>query len=117
MSFLSTSRSRTVWSSTQEPFLLPLLERWYGEPTYLVVLLDSDEAHFFSAHRGQPEWVRDLDRKDATEPYQRDKPRFTYKKRFARAQHERLHATEDDHFLHEVCQATSRSGPEAISPA
>ena len=89
-----------------EPFLLPLLERWYGEPAYLVVLLDSDEAHFFSAHRGHPEWVRDLDRKDATEPYQRDKPRFTYKKRYARAQHERLHATEDDHFLHEVCRAT-----------
>ena len=86
----------------EEPFLLPLLEQWYGEATHLIVLLDSDEAHLFLAHGGAPEWVRDLERKDAQEDYQRDKPRFTYKKRFARAQHERLHASEDDQFLHEV---------------
>jgi predicted Zn-ribbon and HTH transcriptional regulator len=87
----------------EEPFLLPLLERWYGEPAYLIVLLDSDEAHLFSAHHGQPASVRDLERRDAHQVYQRDKPRFTYKKRFARAQHERLHASEEDRFLHEVC--------------
>jgi len=86
----------------EEPFLLPLLERWYGEATHLIVLLDSDEAHLFLAHGGEPEWVRDLERKDVQEDYQRDKPRFTYKKRFARAQHERLHASVDDQFLHEV---------------
>ena len=40
--------------------------------------------------------------------YQRDKPRFTYKKRFARAQHERLHAIEDDGFLHEVSERGGR---------
>jgi hypothetical protein len=72
----------------EEPFLLPLLERLYGEPAHLIVLLDSDEAHLFSSHSGQPDWVRDVERKDAHESYQRDKPRFTYKKRFARAQHE-----------------------------
>jgi hypothetical protein len=88
-----------------EPFLLPLLERWYGEPACLAVLVDSDQAHLFSAHRGHPDWVRDLERRDAAEAYQRDKPRFTYKKRFARAQHERLRSTDEDRFLHEVCQA------------
>jgi len=88
----------------EEAFLLPLLERWYGEASHLIVLLDSDQAHLFQAHCGEPEWVRDLERKDMREDYQRDKPRFTYKKRFARAQHERLHASEDDHFLHEVSE-------------
>jgi protein required for attachment to host cells len=92
----------------EEPYLLPLLERWYGEPVSLVVLLDSDQAQLYSAHRGQPEWVRELERKDAEEPYQRDKPRFTYKKRFARAQHERLHSTEEDRFLHEVCEVVQQ---------
>ena len=91
----------------EEPFLLPLLERWYGEATYLIVLLDSDEAHLFLAHGGEPEWVRDLERKDLGEDYQRDKPRFTYKKRFARVQHERLHASEEDHFLHEVSKVVA----------
>ena len=91
----------------EEPYLLPILEHWYGQPSYLVVLLDSDQAHLFSAHRGQPDWVRDIERHDAHETYQRDKPRFTYKKRFARAQHERLHALEDDHFFREVAGAVS----------
>ncbi len=93
----------------EEPFLLPLLERWYGEATHLIVLLDSDEAHLFLAHGGEPEWVRDLERKDVHEDYQRDKPRFTYKKRFARAQHERLHASEEDHFLHEVSEVVAEA--------
>jgi peptide chain release factor subunit 1 len=92
----------------EEPFLLPLLERFYAEPAYLLVLLDSDQARLFSAHHGHPEWVRDLERREAEEAYQRDKPRFTYKKRFARAQHERLHSTDEDRFLHEVCEVVAR---------
>ena len=85
-----------------EPFVLPLLERWYGEPVYLVALVDSDEVHLFEAHAGAIEAVRDMERKDAGQEIQRDKPRFTYKKRFAQTRHERLHSAEDDKFLHGV---------------
>jgi hypothetical protein len=88
----------------EQPYLLPLLERWYGEPISLIALLDSDQAHLFLAHHRHPEWVRDLERKDAGEQFLRDKPRFTYKKRFARAQHERLHSIEDDRFVHQVSE-------------
>ncbi|MBX6313480.1 MAG: host attachment protein [Isosphaeraceae bacterium] len=86
----------------EEPFVLPLLERWYGEPTYLVALVDSDEAHLFEAHAGAVERVRGAERPDADDEIQRDKPRFTYKKRFAQTQHEYLHGPEDDPFLKDV---------------
>jgi len=89
----------------EEPYLLPLLEHWYGEPTYLVALVDSDEAHLFEAHHGVNEPVRDLERDDVDQDIQRDKPRFIYKKRFARTRHEYLHGMEDDKFLHEVAGA------------
>lgn len=89
----------------EEPFLLPLLEHWVGEPSYLIVLIDSDEAHMFEAHHGITEPVADLQRQDAREPFQRDKPRFTYKKRFARTRHERLHDAADDKFFSTVADA------------
>lgn len=88
----------------EEPFILPLLERWYGEPVYLIALVDSDEMHLFESHVGVVEPVRDLERPDVDEPIQRDKPRFTYKKRFAQTRHERLQAPEDDKFLQDVAQ-------------
>lgn len=87
-----------------EPFILPLLERWFGEPVYLIALLDSDEVHLFESHVGVVEPVRDLERPDVDQPIQRDKPRFTYKKRFAQTRHERLHAPEDDKFLQDVAE-------------
>lgn len=89
----------------EEPFLLPLLEHWVGEPSYLVVLVDADEAHLFEAHHGAAAPVADLQRQDMNEPFQRDKPRFTYKKRFARTWHERLHDAADDKFFREVVDA------------
>lgn len=98
----------------EEPFVLPLLERWYGEPMYLIALLDSDEAHLFEARHGLPERVRDLERADLHEQFQRDKPRFTYKKRFAKAEHERLHGVDDDRFLRDVARMIEdhyRGGP------
>src|SRR5262249_10827877 len=67
----------------EEPYLLPLLERWYGEPTFLIALVDSDEAHLFEAIHGPLDRVRDLVRGDVNQVIERDKPRFTYKKRFA----------------------------------
>lgn len=85
-----------------EPYVLPLLEHWHGEPGFLVALVDSDEAHLFETRNGTPEPAEDLERSDAGLEIQRDKPRFTYKKRFAHARHERLHGTADDQFLHEV---------------
>jgi len=86
-----------------EPFLLPLLERWYGQPTYLVLVVDSHQAHLFEAYAGIPQPVREVER-DIDEDTQRDKPRFTYKKRFSGAHHERLHDMTEDKFLQEVAE-------------
>jgi peptide subunit release factor 1 (eRF1) len=89
----------------QEPFVLPLLERWYTAPPYLVALFDSNEAHLFEARHGRSEPLGDLMRDDARQDIQRDKPRFTNKKRFAATRHERLQGTEDAPFFREVAKA------------
>jgi protein required for attachment to host cells len=89
----------------EEPFLLPLLEHWYSEPSFLIALADSNEAHLFEAHHSRPVLVRDLEREDADEAIERDKPRFTYKKRFAATAHERLHGLEESPFLRQICEA------------
>lgn len=92
----------------EDAFVLPLLERWHGEPSYLVALVDSDRAHLFEAHHGAVEEVREVERPDIHDDLQRDKPRFTYKKRFAQAFHERLHGAEEDKFLQEVAEGLGR---------
>jgi protein required for attachment to host cells len=89
----------------EEPFMLPLLEHWYSEPSFSVAVIDSNEAHLFDAHHDRPVRVRDLEREDADEEIQRDKPRFTYKKRFAATAHERLHGLEESPFLRQVADA------------
>ena len=89
----------------EEPFVLPILEHWYGDPMYLIALVDSDEAHLFEARHGHPDRVRDVVREDARQEIQRDKPKFTFKKRFAQTRHERLFGAEDDRFLKSVCEA------------
>ncbi len=89
----------------EEPFLLPILEHWYSEPSFLIALVDSNEAHLFEAHQSRPVPVRDLEREDADEDIERDKPRFTYKKRFAATAHERLHGSEESPFLRQVADA------------
>jgi len=86
----------------EEPFVLPLLERWFGEPAFLSVVVDSDEAHLFESYAGVPEPVADYRRPDVHDDIQRDKPRFTYKKRFAATRHERLHGMAEDKFLQGV---------------
>src|SRR5262249_51854947 len=92
----------------EEPFLLPLLEHWHGEPFFLIALIDSNEAHLFDLHRNRPVRVRDLERQDADGEFQRDKARFTYKKRFAATAHERLHGLQESPFLREVADAIER---------
>ena len=89
----------------EEPFLYPLLVRWVGIPIHLIALVDSHEAHLFEAHQGLPEPVRDLEDPGVNDRFQRDKPRFTYKKRFAQARHERLHGVEDSQFFKVVAEA------------
>ncbi len=52
--------------------------------------------------------------KTRTNRFSADKPRFTYKKRFSKTDHEHLHGTEQDKFLHVVANAISehaRGGP------
>jgi peptide subunit release factor 1 (eRF1) len=88
----------------EEPFVLPLLERWYAAPPYLVTLFDSNQAHLFEARHGRSEPLGGLVRDDARQDIQRDKPRFTYKKRFAATRHERLQGTEDAPFCREVAR-------------
>jgi protein required for attachment to host cells len=93
----------------EDPYVLPLLERWFGEPIYLIALVDSDEAHLFEAHAGGVvDPVEDVERADAGERIERDKPRFTYKKRFAQTRHEFLQETEDDKFLQDVAGTIDR---------
>jgi peptide subunit release factor 1 (eRF1) len=89
----------------EEPFVLPLLERWYGEPPYLVALFDSNEAQLFEARHGRSEPLDNLSRADAGQEVQRDKPRFTHKKRFAATHHERLQGTEDAPLFRELAEA------------
>src|SRR3954453_4915877 len=96
----------------EEPFLLPLLERWYCEPAFLIVLFNDIEAHLYERHHGRPEPVRDLEREDVAQEIQRDKPRFTYKKRFTATRHERLHGTEDSPFLRELTDAIAERWKE-----
>ena len=83
-----------------EPHVLPLLERWFGEPSFLVVVTDSHHIHLFEAHAGVPEPVEALDR-DVEEGTERDRSRFNYKKRFSQGRHERLQTLERDGFLKE----------------
>lgn len=87
----------------EEPFVLPLLERWYGEPNYLAAVVSSREVHLFEVHAGVTEEVREI-HKNVDEATQRDKPRFTYKKRFTKVQHERQHGLEDDGFFKQTAE-------------
>ncbi|MEW4567956.1 hypothetical protein AB1L88_08825 [Tautonia sp. JC769] len=90
----------------EDPFILPLLERWFGDPSYLVALVDSHELHLFEAHSGHAEHVTGLNKEVPTE-IQRDKPRFTYKKRFLDAWHERQQQLTNDQFLKGAAEAIS----------
>lgn len=87
----------------EDPFVLPLLERWHGDPSFLVAVVDSHQLHLFEAYAGIPEEVQELEREIPA--MQRDKPRFTYKKRFAQTQHERLHDLDEDGFFKQVAAA------------
>jgi hypothetical protein len=85
----------------EEPFVLPLLERWYATPRYLIGRISSHELHVFESHAGVTEQRARYER-DIPEDMQRDKPRFTQKKRLAAAWHERLQKLDDDAFLKEA---------------
>lgn len=87
----------------EDPYVLPLLERWYGEPNYLAAVVSSHEVHLFEAHAGVTEQVREI-QKDVDEDIQRDKPRFTYKKRFTKVHHERLQALDNDGFFKQAVE-------------
>jgi protein required for attachment to host cells len=87
----------------EEPFVLPLLEHWYATPRYLVARIDSHVLDLFEEHAGVTEPVaatkREIDR------FQRDKPKFTVKKRLAQAWHERLQSLDQDTFFKEGAEA------------
>lgn len=90
----------------EDPFVLPLLERWFGDPSYLVALIDSHELHLFEAHSGHAEHVTGLNKEVPTE-IQRDKPGFTYKKRFLDTFHERQQQLTNDQFFKEAADVIS----------
>lgn len=86
----------------EDPFVLPLLEHWYGQPSYLVAVVGSRDLSLFEAYSGVPELVQQVERQEP--PVQRDKPRFTYKKRFAQVWHEFQQSLENDGFLKGVAE-------------
>lgn len=87
----------------EEPFILPLLERWFGDPSYLVAVINSRHLHLFEAHSGVAEKIEKKDRE--TPEMQRDKPRMTYQNRFSKAFDENLQGLDQDPFLKD-CAAT-----------
>lgn len=89
----------------EDPFVLPLLERWYGDPSFLAAVLNANHLHLFEAHSGVAEEIGGFDR-DIPE-MQRDKARFNYKKRFSKAFDERLQALDDDPFLKGVAETVA----------
>jgi protein required for attachment to host cells len=88
----------------EEPFLTPLLEHWYGEPSYLVASVDSNRATIYEAWHGTLGEAETIARPDIEMDIQRDKPRFTYKKRFEQVFHEYLHGAEQDQFLKTIVE-------------
>lgn len=82
----------------EEPFVLPLLERWYGIPSYLVALVSSRRLHLFDAFAGVTEPAGGVSRPIDRE-VQREKHGFTYKKRYSHTFFERLQDLDHDDFL------------------
>lgn len=82
----------------EEPFVLPLLEHWYGVPSYLLAVVDSRQLQLFEAFAGVPESVGGVSRQIDRDT-QRDKPGFTYKRRFSHTFYEHLHDLSQDDFL------------------
>ncbi len=86
----------------EDPFVLPLLERWSTTPRHLIARVGSRDLSLFEAHAGVPELVERVERD--LPPMQRDKPRFTYKKRFAQTWHEFQQPLDNDGFLKGVAE-------------
>ena len=91
----------------EDPFVLPLLERWYGDPIYLIAEVDSGRVALSESHSGNVEPVRTVDR--PADVYEGDKEgdtasRQSSKKKFAHGFHERLHGAEEDRFFLEIAE-------------
>lgn len=95
----------------EEPYILPILEHWFADPPHLIVLVDSNGAHFFESDGGRPAFIGEHQRAETGQDIQRDKPRFTYKKRFAATWHERLHRSDEAPFLRELADAIAEQWP------
>ncbi len=91
----------------EDPYVLPLLERWYGDPIYLIAVVDAHQAQLFEAHSGVPEQVLSMAKEIQSENV-RDKPRFTYKKRFSKVRHETQQKLDDDNFYKEVARTVEQ---------
>ncbi len=89
-----------------EPYLLPIWEGCWRHPRLAVVALTTHQATISRAERGA---IRELQTLRGEEPVeiQRDKPRQTFKKRFAHTHHERLHDPAEDQYLHVVAAELS----------
>ena len=85
----------------ENPFIMPLLEKWHGEPRFLIVAVDGMHARFFETSAGVPEAVDELSR-DTGADFEGGPPRFHYKKRLAQQFHERLKGLDEDGFFRET---------------
>lgn len=95
----------------EDPYVMPLLERWYGQPNYLAVAVATRQVHFFEARSGVAEAAGALKRESDPTPSRdggqghSERGRFTYKKEFSQSWHERLKDLSDDGFFKEVAGA------------
>ncbi|CAN5910471.1 hypothetical protein BH23PLA1_BH23PLA1_30720 [soil metagenome] len=95
----------------EDPYVLPLLERWYGDPTYLIAVMDAHQAQLFEARSGVPSAVTSME-KNIESNVVRDKPRFTYKKRFSKAMHETQQKLDNDNFYKDVARTVEQAWNE-----
>jgi peptide subunit release factor 1 (eRF1) len=92
----------------EEPYVLPLLERWFGDPHYLVATIATREVRLFEMQSGQAEAVGSLERPSGPPEQppagaeQMLAGRFTYKKAHSQSHHERLKSLDDDAFVKEA---------------
>jgi hypothetical protein len=91
----------------EEPYVLPLLERWFGDPHYLVATIATREVRLFEMQSGQAEAAGTLERPSGPPEQppagaeQMLAGRFTYKKANSQSHHERLKSLDDDAFVKE----------------
>jgi hypothetical protein len=91
----------------EEPFVLPLLERWYTAPRCLAARVDSHAVQLYEEHAGVTEPVLSRLRDVAA-----DASRLTHKRQVGHEWHEHLAALDDDPFLRDGAEEVAARARE-----